>query len=521
MHAHDEATQSPYAAIARFVLVQFGALLFGLGLQCVLSRRLDSADYVHFVTGVSLTSTLSVLVGGATPRAVARLVAIDSSWVASSMHALWRVHVPVCSVFALLLIVSSRALGHIYGDDTLTMVLYVLATEFWLRAGIAEPIWQLLNGLGQHRGQARLMGIHSFLRAFITTGLVLFAPTLLSAVIGLLVTAGMSTFLGIVAVSNVPRPESLDSISRRKQMSVEVRRWWTYGAFVDASLFSLPATTLWITMAYSPKHSQLGALTASYVLGQAIVPLLQAVNRGFVRLTVVEKEEDSASRARHVLADVLQALLPVVGLIVVMAFCGGAWMLQVLFGAKYVAGWWLPGAVVVGMLGLSISYLFSEALGNCGRLRERFAGMLGVSAFSLVMTITLSRALGPSGGALAIGATGVASMFTLGRGLQLRIGDFWPWRGLKPVLVSVTVTAVVFRVLSGRIAGNDLPVLVITAAVYLGALLMTQEPGSRRILAFATALANRLRTRLRFPAQAPAPQPETSVPAAKQPLSAP
>ncbi len=521
MHANDETRQSPYAAIARFVAVQFGALLFGLGLQGILSRRLESADYVHFVTSVSLTSTLSVLVGGATPRAVARLVAIDSNWVASSMHAFWRVHLPVCSVFALLLIANSRALSRIYGDDALAIVLCILAMEFWLRAGIAEPVWQLLNGLGEHRGQARLMGIHSFLRAFITTGLVLLAPTLLSAVIGLLVTAGISTILGIVAVSHLSRTVTSDFESRRKQMAAEVRRWWSYGAFVDASLFSLPATTLWITMAYSPQHSQLGALTTSSVLGQAIVPLLQAVNRGFVRMTVVEKEQDSASGARRVLADVLQGLLPIVGLILVMAFCGGAWMLQILFGAKYVAGWWLPGAVVVGMLGLSISYLFSEALGNCGRLRERFVWMLGVSVVSLAMTMTLSSAFGPSGGALAIGATGVATLATLGRALQMRIGDFWPWQGVKAVLVSATLSAILFRVLSGQITGNDLPVLVITATVYLGTLLVTQEPGSRRIWLFVASVANRFRTRLRSPAQPPAPTPDASGPLAEQPLSTP
>lgn len=512
MHPDGETPPSPYGAIVRFVAVQFGALLFGLGLQCVLSRRLDPADYVHFVTGVSLTSTLSVLVGGATPRAVARLVAIDSSWVASSMRALWRVHLPVCSLFALLLIASSRALGRIYGDAALTIPLCLLAVEFWLRAGIAEPVWQLLNGLGEHRGQARLMGIHSILRAFITTGLVLAAPTLQFAIIGLLVTAGISTFLGMIAVTTLKRPENQDSESRRNRMAAEVRRWWTYGAFVDASLFSLPATTLWITMAYSPQHSQLGALTASYVLGQAIVPLLQAVNRGFVRMTAVEKEEDSASRARHVLADVLQGLLPIIGLILVMAFCGGAWILQVLFGARYMSGWWLPGAVVVGMLGLSISYLFSEALGNCGRLQERFAVMLGVSVFSLVMTITLSRALGPSGGAVAIGATGAASMVALGRALQLRIGNFWPWRSVGPVLVSATLAAFMFRVLASQVIGSDLPLLVITAIIYPGALLMMREPGSRRILAFAVAIANKFRARLRSPAPVTTPQTESSLP---------
>lgn len=517
MHANDEIRQSPYAAIARFVAVQLGALLFGLGLQCILSRRMESAEYVHFVTSVSLTSTLSVLVGGATPRAVARLVAIDSTWVASSMNAFWRVHLPVCSVFALLLIANSRALSRFYGDDALAIALCVLAVEFWLRAGIAEPAWQLLNGLGEHRGQARLMGIHSFLRAFITTSLVLFSPTLLSAVIGLLVTAGISTFLGIVAVSHLSRTVTSDDESRRKQLASEVRRWWTYGAFVDASLFSLPATTLWITMAYSPQHSQLGALTTSYVLGQAIVPLLQAVNRGFVRMTVVEKEQDSVSGARRVLADVLQGLLPIVGLILLMAFCGGAWMLQVLFGAKYVAGWWLPGAVVVGMLGLSISYLFSEALGNCGRLRERFVCMLGVSVVSLLMTISLSSAFGPSGGALAIGVTGIATLATLGRALQMRIGDFWPWPGLKAVLLSAALAALGFGMLSSQFDGNDLPVLVITAAVYLGALLVTQEPGSRRMWLYVTSVADRLRPST----QSPAPTPDTSGPLAEQPLSTP
>lgn len=517
MHSKDEARRSPYAAIGRFVVVQFGALLFGLGLQCILSRRLAAADYVHFVTGVSLTSTLSVLVGGATPRAVARLVAIDSSWVGHSIHAFWRVHLPVCSVLALLLVVSSRGLADLYGDGALAMVLCLLAVEFWLRAGVAEPVWQLLNGLGEHRGQARLMGIHSFLRALITTSLVLFSPNLQAAVVGLLLTAAISTLLGIIAVSNLSRTACSDAESRRMQMAAEVRRWWTYGAFVDAALFSLPATTLWITMAYSPQHAQLGSLTTSYVLGQAIVPLLQAVNRGFVRMTVVEKEQDSASRARHVLADVLQGLLPIVGLILLMAFCGGAWMLQVLFGAKYVAVWWLPGAVVVGMLGLSISYLFSEALGNCGRLRERFLCMMGVSAVSLAMTITLSRAFGPSGGAMAIGATGIATLATLGRALQLRIGDFWPWHGVKAVLVSTTVASGVFVLLSGRLGGNDFPVLVITAALYLGALLVTQEPGSRRMWLFAASIANRLRTR----AKSPAPAPEPPSPLAEQPLSTP
>jgi len=521
MHANKEAGRSPYAAILRFVAVQFGALLFGLGLQCVLSRRLDAADYVHFVTGVSLTSTLSVLVGGATPRAVARLAAIDSTWLANGIQAFWRVHLPVCSIFAVLLMLSSPLLASIYGDQALTLALCILALEFWLRAGFAEPVWQLLNGLGEHRGQARLMGIHSIVRALLTTGFVLFAPTLQAAVIGLLLTAGVSTLLGIVAVASLPRPASTEVESRRQQMSSELRRWWTFGAFVDASLFSLPATTLWITMAYSPQHSQLGALTTSYVLGQAIVPLLQAVNRGFVRMTVVEKEQDSASGARHVLSDVLQGLLPIVGLILAMSFCGGAWMLQVLFGAKYVAGWWLPGAVVVGMLGLSISYLFSEALGNCGRLRERFVCMLGVSAFSLIITMILSRAMGPSGGALAIGATGLATLVTLGRALQFRIGDFWPWAGLKGVLASAVAAAIAFSLLSGRLGGNDLPVLVMTALVYVAGLLVTREPGSQRMLLFGTSIASRILVRLRPAACPTAQSADASVSLAEQPAPSP
>ena len=146
-------TFGPQPAIGRFVVVQLGALLFGLGLQCVLSRRLDPVDYVHFVTGVSLTSTLSVLVGGATPRAVARLVALDSTWVPVAIQTFWRIHLPVCSFLALVLMLSSPALARFYGDDTLMMALCILAMEFWLRAGLAEPVWQLLNGLGEHRGR--------------------------------------------------------------------------------------------------------------------------------------------------------------------------------------------------------------------------------------------------------------------------------------------------------------------------------------------------------------------------------
>lgn len=489
MRAETDNRRSSYLAIGRFVGVQCGALLLGLGLQAVLSRRLEQADYVRLVTGISLTSTLSVLVGGATPRALARLVAIDPGWAASARHAFWRVHLPCCSALALLLIVSSPLLARVYGDDALSIALCLLAVEFWLRAGFAEPVWQLLNGLGEHRSQARLMGTHSFIRAISTASIVLAVPTIQSAILGLLLTAAVSAFLAVIVVR-----ASVDAVAgftddRRHQLAAEVRRWWTYGAFVDASLFSLPATSLWITMAFSPNHPQLAALTASYVLGQAIVPLLQAVNRGFVRLTVVEGDNASASHARQVMADVLQGLLPIVGLILLMAFTGGAWAMRVLFGANYIADWWLPGVVVLGMLGLSLSHLFSEALSNCGKLRERFVCMLAMGVCSITITLTFSKLWGPPGGAAAIGVTGVSVLLALGRLVQIRVGDFWPWRSLRDVLASAAIAMAIGGLISRRVSQDDWPTLAAITIAYFCGLLLTQEPGSQRLLRFLAARA--------------------------------
>jgi O-antigen/teichoic acid export membrane protein len=243
-------------------------------------------------------------------------------------------------------------------------------------------------------------------------------------------------------------------------------------------------------MAFSPNHPQLAALTASYVLGQAIVPLLQAVNRGFVRLTVVESDNASASHARQVMADVLQGLLPIVGLILLMAFTGGAWAMRVLFGANYIADWWLPGVVVLGMLGLSLSHLFSEALSNCGKLRERFVCMLAMGAFSIAITLSFSKLWGPPGGAAAIGVTGVSVLLALSRLVQSRIGDFWPWRSLRDVLASAGFAMAIGGLISDRVSQDDWPNLAAIAIAYFCGLLLTQEPGSQRLFRFLAARAS-------------------------------
>ena len=484
---HD-VRRSTSQAILRFVAVQFAALLLGLGLQCVLSRRLSEIDYVRFVTCLSLTSALSVMAGGAAPKAVARLVALDPGWTANGLKILGRFHLSCCGLLALVLMPVGPLIGQFYADNAITLTLWLLAVEFFLRAGIAEPVWQLLNGLGEHRSQASLMGIHSLIRACATSAIVVVDPTVRGAACGLLLTAAVSALLAVRTSRELTAASFSSGDHGPGEVMAEVRRWWAYGAFVDGSLFFLPPAILWITMAHSSRHSELAVLTASYVLGQAVVPMLQAINRGFVRLTVVHDEQHSSNQARAVLASVLGGLMPITGLVLLSAFTGGARLLSVLFGARYTAVWWLPGMVILGMVALSLAHLFSEALGNCGELRRRFHSVLLAGAGGLAATVYFSRIGGPAGGAVSIGLTGLLMLVSLGSALQARIGQIWPWRGMRDVAFSSCLALGSWRLLYGSqtlrglAESQQMVLLFVIPLVYLAGLLLTKEPGTRQLL---------------------------------------
>jgi O-antigen/teichoic acid export membrane protein len=325
------------------------------------------------------------------------------------------------------------------------------------------------------------MGIHSVIRASVTSGIVVFHSTVQMAAIGLLITSAVSAGLAWFVTKRLTKDHDVAIDSDGKELSDAVRNWWAFGAFVDASLFFLPAGTLWIVMAFSPDQSELAVLTASYVLGQAMIPLLQAVNRGFVRLTALENEASSTDRARGVLSNVLDGLLPLAGFVLLFSLFAGAWLVTVLFGTQTDVVWWVPGVVVLGMLGLSFSHLLSESLGNAGWLKQRCFCVLTISILSLAVTVELSRRWGTLGGAVAIGVTGCGLPIALGALLRGRLGSFWPWKGTLSVILS-TGLAVMAGFISGPIRQENwyfLPTLVLT---YCIGLILTDNPAGLKLV---------------------------------------
>jgi len=453
--------------VGLFGLAQAAALAAGLALQVVVARALGAGDYGRFIVAHSVSLAALGLLMSAVPNALRRLVSVNRGNLQRAWRAVWLVQLPIAIAFAAALAGLAPLLAGAMRDVLLVPALVVVAAELAIKAGVLEPGWHLLNGLGRHALQAGLMTGHSLLRVTCVVCLLGVSVGLVESLAGLLVSATVSAAVVVPIVRRLAKstPGRPDGGFAR-----ELLRWARLAPGVDALNYLLVAANLWVLKAMTVDASLVGAYAACSMLAQAILPFSLVLSRAaFAPFARAVSEGGTADAARLLCQASRLAILGAGWGAAVSVGCGDA-VVSLMYGSGFAAPGTLLALLVSGMAGTAWLWFLCEMLGAAGRLKARLRLMAAVFAASVAATLVLTRAFGPWGCAWTLAIAGWLGALAASVCLGAAAGAFVPWRSLFRAAVASAALVAVARL--GQPAGPGPTVLAGILGVSVGYLAM-------------------------------------------------
>jgi len=449
--------------VSLFGLAQVAALVAGLVLQAVVARALAVGDYGRFVVAHSVSVAALMLLMSAVPNALRRLVSVDCGNLRSAWRAVWLVQLPISVLFAVILCCLAPLVARAMNDLLLTPALVIIAAELGVKAGLLEPGWHLLNGLGRHMLQACLMTGHSMLRVVCVICVLQVSVGLVESVAGLLLSAAVSATIAVPIVQRLAKNMPGDPYGG---LGRELLRWAKLAPGVDALNYLLVAANLWMLKAMTVDPSLVGTYAACYMLTQTILPFSLVLSRGCFASFAGAVSKDEMQDASRLLSQVARLAALATGWGGVLAILHGEAIVSLVYGVRFAAPGMLLALLGLGMAGMGMLWFFCEMLGAAGRLKDRLGLMMGVSAASIAVTALLARTWGPWGAGWALVITGSSGTLAASVLLRSLVGAFLPWRTLFRAAVAAATIILVGRL--GHPVFQEAAALLSGLAVSLG-----------------------------------------------------
>jgi len=231
----------PLKGIGGFGIAQIVVLATGLTLQTLTARWLSTSDYARFAMAHSVSCASAILLMSGIPNGLRRLLSASPSMLPAAWRSILYVQFPLTGVFAAVLVALAPLASSAADDPQLAIALRVVAGELLLRAGIVEPCWGILNGLGYHKLQASLIATHSLLRCLCVSCMLCWNPVLFNAVMCVMIGA----LISVVLVALIMRRLSRGLVAEAGGVPAGLMmRWLTLSPVADAIGYLLVAGNL-------------------------------------------------------------------------------------------------------------------------------------------------------------------------------------------------------------------------------------------------------------------------------------
>lgn len=425
--ASSRRSPQPLQSLAFFMTAQAVALVAGLALQVWTARTLSPADYGRFLVAHSLSLAIQILLASGIPNALRQLVANSPGLLPLAWRHILLLQIPLSLAAAMLLVCSASWLGWVLNDDNLTVVLQLVSVEVALRGGLLEPCWYLMNGAGWHKLQAALMGLHAVLRLICVACLLVASPTLLAAVLGLVLSATGSVLLGVGAMYGRKCRARIDAPSDiERRLREHLLRWLRLAPLAETLSYLTIAGNVWMLRAGIADHAEVGRYGACFALAQAVLPLGQVLSRACFSEFAQCLGSRDFRRAARLLSVAIRVAILVGGLAIALVVLYGDAVLWILYGSEY-AG--LGKVMAVLCMGTSVMALYgflAEMLCAGDRLRPRLVISLGLAVGSLPLTYLFVLWGGTSSAAWGLVITGLAATVSAGGVLHHIVGPYFP-----------------------------------------------------------------------------------------------
>lgn len=423
-----------------FAAAQAVVLLSGFVLQVTVGRLLSSADYGRFVVVHSVGLVLVTVLMSVVPNAVRQTVSVNPGMTTFARRMIWRVQWPLAFVVAATLALLSRVFGTWFKDAELGVAFRWLAIDLTLKAGLLEPSWYLLNGLGHHRRQAVLIAGHGFFRLLFVVSALLQWGTLESALIGLIVATVLSSCLAVVGLRS--QTQEVDSaLLTSESLRRLVTPWLKFSLLVDVLNPVLAFVSLWVLKSMQDDF-QTGAYAACQMLVQPLLPLGLVLSRAAFSPFARAVAESRREAATLILTRCFRWAALFVGLGYVVTQQSGSFLLSLIYGAPLASEGRHLGTLFLGMSGLAMTSFCCEMMAAGYWLSARCRVICGLTLFALPLSIVLVRIEGSSGAASATLLTGIAGLVVMVAVLKRLVGSFVCWRSLIHAVLATAVAGV-------------------------------------------------------------------------------
>jgi len=459
--------------VGLFGMAQIVAIAAGLLLQMIVARALSVDDYGRFVVAHSVTLLLLTFLMSAVPNALRRLVSVNQGNLQAAWRSVWLVQLPIAGLISTLLACLAPLVAAVMNDSLLTPVLLIVAADTVVKAGVLEPGWHLLNGLGRHVLQACFLMIHSAIRVACVVCIYQIGTGLLESVGGLLLSTLVSTAVAapivhLIAKGTPSRPDG--------ELGGELVRWVKVAPGADVLNYLIVAANLWVLKAVTVDQSRVGSYAACFMLTQAVLPFSLVLSRGAFASFAQAVSAQRTYEASRLLSQVTRIVALATGCGLAVAVLHGDAILSLVYGSRFAVPGTLPGLLGLGMSALALLWFFCEMLAAAGRLKTRLGLMTVVSAVSVVLTILLARAWGPWGAAWALLITGLLGTPAAVVPLRHMVGAFIPWRTLSRATMATAALLMVDRL--SHSACQELgvvPGVMAVSLAYVGLLAVLRE----------------------------------------------
>lgn len=472
METNAEIRMSPLRRIGGFGIAQLVVLVTGLALQTLTARWLSTPDYARFVLFHTVSCASVLLLMSGIPNGLRRLLSASPGMLPAAWRSILCVQFPLTAVFAAAFVALAQWSSATLDDPQLATVIPLVAGEILLRAGLVEPCWGLLNGLGYHRLQALLIAAHSLLRCLGAICLLWLSPVLANAAMGLTTSAIVSLAFVVLVMRRLRREPVAQTSLVPPGLMV---RWLALSPVAEALGYLLVAGNLWMLRA-GVGDSQIGTYAACYMLAQVLLPLGLVLSRGSFARFAFLVSQDRRREAADLLLQIMRLATPPVILGVTVTLVYGDAVVEFIFGEAYSHTGPLLGLLCAGVSAVAAQAFFSEMLFAADRLKTRLAVLVGVGVASIGMTASLIQTAGTLGAAWALVGTGAAGIFATAVPLRSIVGQFMPWKTVIRA-VGVATALIVAAHISQRFIEPFPPIvgLVTLALAYMAALLLLGE----------------------------------------------
>ena len=456
-----------------FGLAQIVAIAAGLLLQMIVARALSMGDYGRFVVVHSMTLLLLTFLMSAVPNALRRLVSVNRGNLAAAWRSVWRVQLPIAGLISALFACLAPLLAAAMHDSLLTPVLLIAAADTAVKAGVLEPCWHLLNGLGRHVLQAWLMMLHSVMRAVCVICVFQASTGLLEGVAGLLLSTIVSTVVAVpiihvAAMGIADRPD--------RELGGELLRWVKVAPGADVLNYLVVAANLWVLKAVTADPSSVGSYAACYMLTQAVLPFSLVLSRGSFASFAQAVSARQMHEASRLLSQVVRIAAVAIGCGFAVAWLHGEAILGLVYGDGFMVAGRLLGVLGLGMSALAVLWFLCEMLAAAGKLKVRLTLMMAVSAASAAITVFLVRVWGSSGAASALLITGMLGTLAAAVPLSHLVGLFVPWRTMCRAAIAAVGVIVMDRLSHTAFQGlGVVSGVAVISLVYFGLLVVLCE----------------------------------------------